>query len=159
MGIAEFNVAHPGLEEAPEIFTRDFASPLAAIFRENQRYQYPEITVFTEFLGPNSFAGIHKKDDPKELVLFDVQTDKVMVVPEQFIQDFSTLNIARVIYQGKLTGKFIHDVREGKYSVAEGVVCKGGNKADNLWMAKIKTYAYMQKLKQAFDQDWKTYWE
>ncbi len=56
MGIAEFNCAHPGLEEAHLIFRRDFASSLETIFRNNQQYNCPEITVFTEFFGPNSFA-------------------------------------------------------------------------------------------------------
>ena len=147
------------LEEAPEIFMRDFAQPLEVIFQENQRYQSPEITVFTEFFGYNSFAGMHKKDDPKELVLFDVQIDRGIVVPEQFIQDFGSLKIAQVIYRGKLTGKFIEDVRQGKYGVFEGVVCKGGKNANNLWMVKIKTYTYLEKLKQAFQRDWESYWE
>lgn len=159
MGIAEFNAAHPGLEAAPEIFIRDFARPLTAIFQENKQYQSPEIIVFTEFFGPHSFAGMHKKDDPKALVLFDVQTDRGMVLPEQFVQDFSSVNIARVVYRGKLTGQFIDDVRAGKYGVTEGVVCKGGRNTDHLWMVKIKTHAYMQKLKQAFQDDWETYWE
>ncbi|MEG4428392.1 hypothetical protein QUA98_30225, partial [Microcoleus sp. D3_18cC1] len=61
MGIAEFNAAHPGLEAAPEIFERDFASPLESIFRENEQYHCAEITVFTEFLGANSFAGMHRE--------------------------------------------------------------------------------------------------
>jgi hypothetical protein len=42
------------------------------------------------------------------------------------------------INRGKFTGKFIEDVRKGKYAVAEGVVCKGGNSAEDLWMVKIK---------------------
>ncbi|MEG3902402.1 hypothetical protein QUB19_13100 [Microcoleus sp. B4-C5] len=46
MGIAEFNAAHPGLEAAPEIFKRDFASPLESLFRENEQYHCAEITVF-----------------------------------------------------------------------------------------------------------------
>jgi RNA ligase len=157
-GIAEFNSAHPGLDEAPEIFRRDFASQLDAIFRANQSYRCDEITAFSEFFGESSFAGMHKKDDRKQLILFDVQTDRGIVVPEQFIRDFEELNIARVVYRGQLTGKFIDAVREGKYGVAEGVVCKGGS-ADNLWMVKVKTYAYMQRLQQAFRDDWKNYWE
>ena len=56
MGIAEFNDAHPGLEESSSIFMRDFAAPLEKIFRSNPKYQFPELTVFTEFLGANSFA-------------------------------------------------------------------------------------------------------
>ena len=159
MGIADFNIAHPGLEAAPDLFMRNFAGPLSAIFHDSPRYHAPEITVFTEFFGPRSFAGMHQKDDPKELVLFDVQTEQGIVMPEQFIQDFKTLRIARVIYQGKLTGQFIEDVRHGKYGVTEGVVCKGGRYPDELWMVKIKTYAYMQQLKQAFQGNWDAYWE
>ena len=157
-GIAEFNDVHPGLEEAPEIFVRDFGSQLEAIFQKSKQYNSPEITVFTEFLGMNSFAGLHKKDDPKQLVLFDVQAFEDMVVPEQFVQDFSSVNIAKVVYSGKLTGKFVDDVREGRYGVAEGVVCKGKNDS-GIWMVKIKTNAYMKNLQQAFKDDWENYWE
>ncbi|MEH2034128.1 RNA ligase family protein [Nostoc sp.] len=160
MGIAQFNKAHPGLEEAPEIFNRDFAASLERVFQEKFNCQYPEITVFTEFLGTNSFAGMHRRDDPKQLILFDVQIDKYIITPEQFIQYFSQLHIPRVVYRGKITGQFIDDIREGKYGVAEGVICKGGgSNGNNGWMVKIKTYAYMNKLQQAFKDDWKTYWE
>ncbi|HAZ42997.1 MAG TPA: hypothetical protein DDW76_01975 [Cyanobacteria bacterium UBA11369] len=158
-GIAEFNLAHPGLSEAPELFLKDFAKSLETIFLNNPQYNCPEIAVFTEFFGLNSFAGMHQNDDPKQLILFDVQTDNGMISPFEFIQDFSRLNIARVVYRGKLTGKFIDDVREGKYGVAEGVVCKGGSSSKDLWMVKIKTYAYMQRLQQAFKRDWEKYWE
>lgn len=102
---------------------------------------------------------MHKKDDPKQLILFDVQAGKGIISPQEFIRDFGEFNIARVVYRGKLTGKFIDDVREGKYGVDEGVVCKGGSSADEVWMVKIKTYAYMKKLQQAFNDDWEKYWE
>ncbi len=160
MGIQDFNIAHPGLEEAPKIFFRDFARSLEIIFRENDRYQFPELKVFTEFLGNNSFAGMHKPDDVKELILFDVETPDGIVTPEQFISDFGSLKIAEVIYRGKLTGKFIEDIRQGKYNLEEGVVCKGVNKASKeLWMVKIKTNSYREKLQQAFQDNWETYWE
>lgn len=159
MGIAEFNTAHPGLEDAPGIFIRDFAKNLESLFLQHPNYQCPEITVFTEFFGVNSFAGMHKKDDPKQLVLFDVQTDQGIIIPEEFTRDFGDFNIARVVYRGKLTGQFINDVRQGKYGVNEGVICKGGNNYDNLWMVKIKTYSYMKRLKDAFKNDWENYWE
>ncbi|WP_059002414.1 hypothetical protein [Leptolyngbya sp. NIES-2104] len=90
--------------------------------------------------------------------MFDVQTCEGIVAPEQFIQDFSSVNIARIVYRGKLTGKFIEDVRAGRYSVDEGVVCKGRN-ASGVWMVKVKTNAYMNRLKQAFKDDWENYWE
>ncbi|NQE37033.1 hypothetical protein [Microcoleus asticus] len=56
--------------------------------------------MFAEFFGANSFAGMHQNDDRKQLVLFDGETDRGMVVPDRFIQDFGKLNIARVIYSG-----------------------------------------------------------
>jgi hypothetical protein len=82
-----------------------------------------------------------------------------MIGPRQFVDDFGHLSIARVIYEGRLTGKFAEDVRTGKYNVAEGVVCKGGTGGEDLWMAKIKTYAYLEKLKKAFGERWEEYWE
>ena len=116
------------------------------------------MTVFTEFLGPNSFAGKHQTNDPKELVLFDVQTRNGLLPPDRFVAEFESMNSARVVYQGKLTGKFAEDVREGKYHVNEGVVCKG-RVGDQVWMAKIKTYEYLARLKQAFGSDWESFWE
>lgn len=156
-GIAEFGAAHPGLEEAPVAFRRDLAEPLAAVLRA----KYPKsasVVAFTEFVGPGSFAGRHRAGDAKSLVLFDVKTDDGILDAETFVGDFGHLRIPRIVYRGKLTGKFADDVREGKFGVAEGVVCKGGA-GDRLWMAKIKTHAYLQKLKEAFKDDWEQYWE
>lgn len=158
VGIAEFHAAHPGMEDATSIFRNELAKPLEAVFRENPSYSGPELTVFTEYVGAESFAGTHKAGDPKRLVLFDVQTEEGIIGPDQFLKDFSTLNIARVVYRGKLTGAFTTDVREGAYGVKEGVVCKGGS-GDGLWMVKIKTNAYMQRLKDYFKGDWQDYWE
>jgi len=157
-GIADFNDAHPGLEQAPEVFLKELAEKLGGFFKDHPDYQSPEITVFTEFFGKNSFAGLHKTEDKKQLVMFDVEIHTGMIDPETFVRDFADFNIARVVYQGKLTGMFAEDVRRGKYNVEEGVVCKGG-KGKDLWMIKIKTQAYMDKLKQAFADKWEDYWE
>jgi hypothetical protein len=158
-GIAEFHAAHPGLEEAADVFRAGYADALEAIFRAHPDYAATaRLTAFTEFFGANSFAGIHRPDDPKELMLFDVEADGAIVGPEQFVRDFEAVKIARVVYRGKLTGKFTEDVRLGKYGVAEGVVCKGGS-GEGLWMVKIKTYAYMEKLQRIFKDRWGDYWE
>jgi hypothetical protein len=82
-----------------------------------------------------------------------------MIGPRLFVADFGHLPIAQVIYEGKLTGKFAEDVRAGKYDVAEGVICKGGTGGSDLWMVKIKTYTYLERLKQAFAERWEEYWE
>jgi hypothetical protein len=102
---------------------------------------------------------MHKQDEPKQLILFDVQTTQGIIPPEQFISDFSNLHIAQVVYRRKLTSKFVGDVRERKYGVIEGVVCKGGSSCDALWMVKIKTYTYIKNLQQAFRDDREKYWE
>ena len=158
-GIDDFNIAHPGLEKASDIFIKDFSTQLEKIFRSNSDYvNYSEIIVFTEFLGNNSFAGMHKKEDEKQLVMFDVQTSQEIITPDRFIRDFQEFKIAKIIYKGKLSGKFINDVREGKFNIIEGVVCKGFTN-NKLWMVKIKTNAYMKKLKETFKENWENYWE
>jgi hypothetical protein len=159
MGIAEFNSAHPGLEEASGIFLKDFAEPLDKMFRENSDYDCPEITVFTEFFGANSFAGMHDCQDSKQLILLDIERDQDIIDPDRFVRDFQHLPIARTIYRGKLTGKFIENVRNSKYDVAEGVICKGRNRDGTVWMVKIKTNSYLEKLKQTFQDNWHNYWE
>lgn len=157
-GIAEFNTKHPGLEEAAPIFLDSLADPLLSVLSEHHFYDSSEIIAFTEYLGSNSFAGKHKSDDPKQLVLFDIQIAAGFLAPDVFIDHFASLPIARVVYEGKLTGKFTADVREGRFDVAEGVVCKGGKTGDT-WMVKIKTNAYMDRLKESFANDWENYWE
>ena len=158
VGISQFSAAHVGLEAAATIFLSEWAEPLTEVLREHNFYDSNELIVFTEFLGPNSFAGRHRSEDPKQLVLFDLQTDFGFLHPNKFIDHFAALPIARVVYQGKLTGKFSQQVREGRYDVNEGVVCKGGDDK-SIWMVKIKTNAYMDRLKQAFASDWENYWE
>jgi len=160
-GIAQFAQRHAHLRQCVEVFHSTLADGLDRIFCDVPAYgESCAFKAFTEFLGPNSFAGLHKESDPKELRVFDVLAEPIGIIgPHQFVADFGHLPIARVVYQGKLTGKFTDDVRVGKYNVAEGVVCKGGNGGDDLWMVKIKTHAYLARLKQAFADRWEDYWE
>lgn len=161
-GVAAFVEKHAELAECNTVFHETLAEGLERIFRSHPAYrERPAATVFAEFLGPNSFAGKHKAADPKELRLFDVQIEGIgMLGPRNFVDDFGGGGppTARVVYEGKLTGKFTEEVRDGKWNVAEGVVCKGGSGGD-LWMVKIKTNAYLERLKQAFADRWEDYWE
>ena len=157
-GIADFNSAHPGLEAAAPLFLDSLAEPLTRVLQTHQYYNSAEIIAFTEYLGANSFAGKHKASDSKQLVLLDVKIAAGFLAPELFVEHFAQLPIARVVYRGKLTGKFTTDVREGRFEVGEGVVCKGGS-TGSVWMAKIKTNAYMKRLKESFANDWGNYWE
>lgn len=160
-GIARFTAAHAHLHECVGVFFTTLAGGLEGVFTGHGSYkEFAGFRAFTEFLGPNSFAGLHQADDPKRLVLFDIRAEPLGIVgPERFVADFGHLPIARIVYRGKLTGKFAEDVRLGKYGVSEGVVCKGGSGGPDLWMAKIKTYAYLEKLKRAFGERWEDYWE
>ena len=112
--------------------------------------------VYTEFFGPNSFTGMHDPNDKKELKLFDVNLYKRGIMnPRDFVKNFGDLSFAaEVIYQGTLTQDFIDDVRNGIYPVIGGVVVKGDN-----FMCKIKTRAYLNKLKEIYRDGWKNYWE
>jgi hypothetical protein len=160
-GTAAFAAAHPGLEEAPAVFLDSLAEPLAVVLSEHPDYRgRAAYKVFTEFLGPNSFAGRHRADDPKEVVLIDVWADGYgFIGPEAFATDFSHLPTPRVVYRGKLTGAFLEAVRNGRHGVAEGVVCKGGAGGEDVWMVKVKTYAYLERLKASFGARWEEFWE
>lgn len=112
--------------------------------------------VFTEYFGPNNFTGLHKPEDEMELKLFDVNLYKRGIMPaRQFVKNFSDLPFAaEVVYEGNLTKPFIDDVRNGVYNVVEGVIAKGDD-----WMCKIKTDAYLTKLKAIYRDGWQNFWE
>jgi hypothetical protein len=160
-GIGTFVAAHPELAGAPAVFDATLAAGLEAVFRDHEAYQqFPAFQVFTEYLGPNSFAGKHRADDPKQTVLIDVRAEGYgFLGPEAFVRDFGHLPTPRVVYRGKPTGAFLEAVRSGRYGVAEGVVVKGGTGGADVWMAKVKTTAYLERLKQAFADRWEEYWE
>jgi hypothetical protein len=160
-GVELFARAHSQLREAVDLFRSTLAEGIEDVFRETADYLGTQnFKVFTEFFGPSSFAGLHKAEDAKELRLFDVWAERIgMIGPRQFVANFGHLQTARVVYEGKLTGQFAEEVRLGKYGVNEGVVCKGGSSGPEVWMAKIKTYAYMARLKQAFADRWEDFWE
>lgn len=162
-GIEAFGAAHAGLEAAPGLFQRDLAEPLAEIIGAEQAAGglfegAAAVLAFTEFLGAGSFAGKHRAEDDKRLVLFDMAADGRFVEPEIFVERFAAAPIARVVYRGKFTGGFVEDVRRGVYAVAEGVVAKGVVDG-KIWMVKVKTDAYGERLKSAFAERWEDYWE
>jgi hypothetical protein len=166
-----FDVTDQTFGCAIDIFHDKFADPLERIFNDHKDYRgCQQVTVYCEFLGPHSFAGQHdvqtlrglgfdiEGNDPKQLILFDVNIyKKGFVEPRRFIKDFGHLRIPEVIYDGNFNDSLVKDVREGKYPVFEGIVCKGGS-GHKLWMRKIKTLAYLEELKKRF-QDWHCFWE
>ncbi len=154
-GIAQFEAAHPELSGLSKLWDQD--SKLEDFL--NSKYsKAKEIIVFTEYLGPNSFAGSHNPKDEKQLILIDVQVDGSIIAPDQLIEEFQQFNLARWVFKGKFSGQLFVDVRKGKYNIKEGVVVKGIYNGQ-VYMAKIKTESYLERLKNQFKDNWKEYWE
>lgn len=149
------------------LFKNKYGDRLERIFKKEKHLRNcQEITVFCEWFGPSSFAGQHKMHEAKDIVLFDVNLHKKgFIGPKEFIDTFSEVPIAELIYQGNLNDELIQQVRNGtfdcvsKYAiknlVPEGIVCKGGRGEDHsLWMAKVKTQVWFDALKVHYPTDW-----
>lgn len=160
-----FDKTDKNFGNAVPIFEQTHANLLEKAIKDN----YPKADsaiVFMEYLGPHSFAGLHDpgilqvdNNDPKELVLFDVNIHKRgFVSPLDFVSKFGHVRSAEVVYQGRLTEDFIKDIREGKFPVDEGVVCKGGE-GHKFWMCKVKTWQYLKRIQKFFGTGYKNYWE
>ena len=139
-------------------------------FMPKQFKNWERITAFAEFYGENSFAGSHDEKDEKKLCLFDVFLfQKGFLKPDNFVDYFGDLDwSSKVVYRGNLNKEFIEKIRyntlEGEI-LNEGVICKGVSEKinfktqNNIWMTKIKTYEYINKLKHKYDEKWENYAE
>ena len=127
------------------------------------------ITAFAEFYGENSFAGHHVDSDQKYLKLFDIFLfKKGFLLPEQFVDIFGDWDkAAEVVYRGKLDESFIESIRYNKLDthLNEGVICKGVSdkiqfkKYGSVLMTKIKTFEFINKLKNRYQEKWEDYAE
>lgn len=132
-------------EYANQILTGNLSSVKRAIY-------------FMEYFGPNSFAGSHHINDKMEMRLFDVALDDALIDPKQFNKHFGQLPfVAEHLGQVYVVPNYFNKVRNS-ITLGEGVVIKGKcNRV--LWRAKIKTYAYMDKLKNQTGDSWRNFWE
>ena len=150
------------------IFNTKYRDVLEDKFRKSKDYRdFREITIFAELIGENSFAGHHAEHDSLDLTFFDVlvgHKSRHLVTPKKFIKDFeNVVPIPKVIYEGNLNDQFINDIRNNKFNLNEGVICKGlepsGAFFGHVWMCKIKTQAYFDRLKNRFKENWQQYAE
>lgn len=146
---------------------------LLDMFKEEKIFRnLKEIIVFGEYIGPNSFAGNHIDPiDKMEFIPFDIMciknNDRRFLLPQEFIKLTEKYNIPHpdVVYEGNLNESFIQSIREESIGddLNEGVICKGteyvGNYAGHVWMCKIKTQKYLEKLKSRYGEKWKEFWE
>lgn len=151
-----FDESSEQFKDAIPLFKNGMADQIASIitteFGKTER-----IVAFTEYYGPSSFAGWHDSTEQKDLVLIDVSVyKKGFLLPQQFVDLFADQPwAAKLVYSGLMNQEFIDSVRHSKPPILnEGVVCKG-----DTWNAKIKTFAYLNKLKNRFGDDWEKYAE
>ncbi|MCE9568275.1 MAG: hypothetical protein K8U57_40260 [Planctomycetes bacterium] len=170
-----FKPTDPEFGCAIELFQDKYAAGVEKVIYDDSHFRNAaEVICFCEFFGPHSFAGAHDPNhsalkavgvthnDPKDVVLFDVNVlKKGLMPPRRFLDTFGHLPVAEVIYEGDFTAAFVRDVREGKFAVGEGVICKGveGPAPHGIWMRKVKTLRYLEELKRRFASDWQGYWE
>jgi len=158
--------------QAIDLFMNKYGEPLAKIMSD-KFVKVESAIAYAEFLGPVSFGGLHDpvylnqighlpsivSNDPKDVVLFDFNLHKRgFLSPVEFVKLFSHLHIPSVIYEGKLTQDFVHAVRNNEYPVFEGVVAKGGE-GHKIWMHKIKTNNYLERIRKVFGTGWQEHWE
>lgn len=137
--------------QAIELFMDNMAGTIVETTNHAFGRKVERITAFTEFFGPSSFAGFHELDEPKQLKLFDVFVYKhAFIPPKQFAKLFGRHEwTAEVVYEGNMNREFIDDVRQGKYPVYEGVICKGAD-----WTAKVKTIKFLDRLRGENESLW-----
>jgi hypothetical protein len=150
------NADNPLFGQAIELFHKKYADSILSAFRKQREYRNAKVLVaFCEFFGPNTFSGLHRESDTKELKLFDILIpENGFVLPDNFRTHFGNLDIAEVVYEGLLTKQFMQDVYVGKFDVGEGVVAKGvkesqrrkGKTERTSWMVKIKTKVWLEEL-------------
>lgn len=162
-GILEFQSEHQQLYCAPQIFNDKYRDKLNIYFAASSNFSSKEIIIFTEFYGPNSFAGQHSQEDlfqnNQTLTTIDISVDNCFLDPELLINiSKDKFDLPKVIYKGKYSGQLVEDIRNGKYGVDEGAVIKGVVDG-KVYMAKVKTNEYMTRLKNEFKENWKDYWE
>jgi hypothetical protein len=139
------------LGRAVTIFKKEWEAHLPKIFAR-QRWHH-NVVLFFEFFGDKSFAGYHFDDDNHQLVLIDVDVyKKGLISPRDFVDIFGALPIPQVLYRGKCNSSFIESVRASKLEGMpfEGVVCKAHHPKRGNIMFKVKSQAWLNKVKEKY---------
>ena len=151
---------HESFGEAVTLFINKYAEDLERKFRDDKDMRKQlRFVVFMEYFGENSFAGFHEEEE-HDVVLFDVsQHNKGILPPKEFLKKFGDLHIPELVYQGNYNKDFINAVKhnELEYHLKEGVVVKGSRltKRKNqelIWMCKVKTHEWVNKVRQRIGQ-------
>ncbi len=136
------------------MFIDKYSDVLGKIFIDKYKKDN-NFTVFGEYVGENSFAGIHSSEDKMDIILFDVYINKKgFINTYEFLDKFGHLSVPNIIYEGKYTEEFISDIKSDKYNLKEGVIVKGfyldKDKKEVIFMNKIKCNHWLLKVKENF---------
>ena len=103
------------------LFLEKYGEDLPRIV-EKKYNKLDNFVVFCEYFGPNSFAGWHDINDKMDIILFDVSLYKKGIInPYEFVDNFSQVDIPKIIYQGEYNMDLISNVRKNVYNLDEGV--------------------------------------
>lgn len=118
-----------------------------------------QCTLFFEFFGDNSFAGVHEEgnEDNKRVYLLDVDVFKQgMLDPKEFLKTFSGRVLTpTLIHHGFVNQIFLRDVEERKISgmTYEGIVGKAfGGRQKPLLMFKHKSSDWKAHVKNLYGE-------
>lgn len=141
---------HPHLGAAIDLIRTRYEADLAAV---TEKLKAKEVTAFFEFFGPRSFAGTHHLDDPKEVVLFDLDVRRRgLLPPDEFLAACGHLKIPGLLHEGPVTPELLARIRDGALPgvTEEGVIFKGraGKKGGRTIMWKVKTERWLDRLKE-----------
>lgn len=120
---------------------------------------WQRVTFFFEFLGPNSFAGVHDPEDVFDVVLFDAapKSQGELLDAKSFLKIFGSVDHAPLLYHGKIDADFVQSVHESTLEgmTFEGVICKGPRtKKNSHGMFKIKSEEWLEAIKDLkFDEN------
>lgn len=147
--------SHQVFGKVPELVHESFEDFGKVLAKANHN----SAVCFFEFYGPNSFAGHHLMSEKQTLSLIDISPYNVGIVePHIFLDLAKDFNHAKVLFEGVITEEFVNQVKNKTLQdmTFEGVVCKQirkTSKHDQLFMFKIKSDAWLSKLKNHCGQD------
>lgn len=141
------------------IFQETLADDLENVFKKEKLFRGARnVVVFCELWGLSSFCGVHAPGEKLKLTPIDVSLHKKgIMLPRDFVNTFGHLDIAEVVHEGKFNHEFKEEVKS--WTETEGVVAKGvvlgkkKNPQHGLWMAKIKTRWWFEKLREKAKED------
>lgn len=157
-GFYKFGSRHVLIDEKTPIFgeaiclIKQIESQLVDIFKTQQ---FSNVVAFFEFYGDNSFAGNHK-DEPHQIKLIDINVFKVgMLDTREFFKLFKDTGLLpKLLHIGKINQTIIDAIKESRL---EGMTFEGVVAKSNEGMFKIKSNAWLQKLKEFCKDDDKLY--